>query len=65
MGAQELTLWAGGNWGFGQDRQERKGDYKLKIIVDIVGRNILNWIERVRDRESGHYVLSCDRLSHL
>ncbi len=42
MGAQELTLGAGGNWGFGQDRQERKCGYKLHIIVDIVGQYILN-----------------------
>ena len=42
MDAQEFTLGAGGNWWFGQDRQERKWCYKLYIIVDIVGRNVLN-----------------------
>ena len=30
--------------GVGQDRQEREWGYKLKIIVDIVGHNILNRI---------------------
>jgi len=42
VGAQEFTLGAGGNWRFGQDREERKWDFKLYIIVDIVGQYSLN-----------------------
>ena len=55
MGAQELTLGAGpirvndtlsngagGNWGFGQDRQERKWAFELSIVVDEIGQYVLN-----------------------
>ncbi len=51
MGAQELTLrvpdngirgQAGGNWGFRQDRQERKCAFELNIVVDVIGQYVLN-----------------------
>ncbi len=51
MGAQEITLGApdngirgqaGGKWGFGQNRQERKYAIKLNIVVDVIGQYVLN-----------------------
>jgi len=35
-------LGAGGNWGFGQDRQERKESFKLHFVVDVMGQYIRN-----------------------
>jgi len=31
-----------GNWGFGQNGQERKWDFKLNIVVDAIGQYIQN-----------------------
>ncbi len=42
MGAQELTLGVDGNWGFGQNREERKWAFELNIVVDVIGQYILN-----------------------
>jgi len=54
VGAQELTLATGGDWGFGQNRQGRKCGLRLHIIVDVVGRYIQNGSEEARgDEEQG------------
>ncbi len=31
-----------GNWGFGQNGQERKWAFELNIVVDVIGQYILN-----------------------
>ena len=37
-----LNNGAGGNWGFGQDRQEGKCAFELSIVVDVIGQYVLN-----------------------
>ncbi len=46
-----LSNGAGGNWGFGQNRQERKCAIKLNIVVDVIGQYVLNG--RGEERERG------------
>ncbi len=56
-------MGAGGNWGFGQDRQERKWAFELNIVVDAIGQYVLNangggrmrrsWDEERRQRGKG------------
>jgi len=41
-----------GDWGFGQDRQERKWGFRLHIIVDVIGQYIQN-ANRVERKEGG------------
>ncbi len=30
------------DWGFGQNRQERKCAFELNIVVDVIGQYVLN-----------------------
>jgi len=46
----DLRFYFGGNWGFGQDRQERKWAFELNIVVDVMGQYILNVREKRRDK---------------
>ena len=50
-----------GNWGFGQDGQERKCAFELNIVVDVIGQYVLNAREMgkregERERESSRTV---------
>ncbi len=45
----------GGNWGFGQNRQERKWAFELSIVVDITGQYVLNSREKRRDKGRKEY----------
>ncbi len=59
----DLQFCFGGDWGFGQDRQERKCAFELNIVVDVIGQYVLNargggrmrrsWDEERRQRGEG------------
>ncbi len=60
----EFGIWFDGDWGFGQNRQERKCAFELNIVVDVVGQYVLNGRgEEERERERGGRLLSCPMIS--
>ena len=38
----DLQFCFSGNWGFGQNRQERKWAFELSIVVDVIGQYVFN-----------------------
>ena len=49
----DLQFCFDGNWGFGQNRQERKWAFELNIVVDVIGQYVQNGRGEEERRDKG------------